>query len=174
MATDIHRNGQAAVEFIVGLLVLVTILVGGIQYLVIANAYREITTTLRAEAGSQALNDFAFVTTPPFLRNWDAGRDTIRHTDDDTPVRGLPATLTTLASRSAAAPADWEHLSPLARVNPMALMRDSPTPMAELSFVKAERSTTVTVDPAVRQLIFDRPTVTVHHTVWLPLLGGLY
>lgn len=174
MAIDIRRNGQAAVEFIVGMLVLVTILVGGIQYLVIANAHREITTTLRAEAGNRALNDFAFVSRPPFLRNWDEGRDTIRHTDDDTPVSALPFTLTAIASRSAAAPADWQHLSPLARANPMTRMHDSPMPMAELSFVKAEHSTTVAVDPAVRQLIFDRPTVTVRHTVWLPLLGGLY
>ena len=56
----------------------------------------------------------------------------------------------------------------------MALLRTSPLPMVELALIKAERSERIEVDPAVRELIYDRPTVTVRHTVWMPLLGGLY
>lgn len=172
--TNTRRNGQAAVEFIIGLLVLVTILAGGIQYLYVANAHRSITTTLRAEAGERALRNDILVDIPPFLRDWKAGRDTIRHTDDDTAVTGSGVTLGAIARRSARQPADWERLTPLPQANPMATMRASPMPMVAMALVKAERSERVVVDPAVRELIYDRPTVTVRHTVWLPLLGGLY
>ena len=174
MDTDTRRGGQAAVEFIIGLLVLVILLAGGIQYLRVANAHRSITTTLRAEAGARALRDDVPAGIPPFLRGWDAGRDGIRHTDDDTAVEGPAFTLGGIARRSARAPADWEHLAPLQRDNPMALLRTSPLPMVELALIKAERSERIAVDPAVRELIYDRPAVTVRHTVWMPLLGGLY
>ncbi len=174
MDTDIRRSGQAAVEFIVGLLVLVMILVGGLQYLAVSNAHRGLTTTLRGEAGEQAMSALALVSTPAFIRTWDEGRDTIRHTDDDTPETTLPQTLSMIADRSAGDPADWDRLTPLDRVHPMRQMRESLLPASELSLIKVERSETVIVDPAVRNLIFDRPTVTVRHTVWLPLMGGLY
>ena len=107
MDTDTRRNGQAAVEFIIGLLVLVTLLAGGIQYLRVANAHRSITTTLRAEAGARALRDDVLVDIPPFLRDWEAGRDGIRHTEDVMlRVRlrdGLPVALLSQAERRRAA-----------------------------------------------------------------------
>ncbi len=174
MDTNIRRSGQAAVEFIVGLLVLVMILVGGLQYLAVSNAHRGITTTLRGEAGEQAMNALTLASTPSFIRTWDEGPDTIRHTDDDTPETALPQTLSTIADRSVGNPADWGRLAPLTRVNPMTQMQGALLPSTELALIKVERSETVTVDPAVRNLIFDRPTVTVRHTVWLPLMGGLY
>jgi len=168
------RAGQASVELIIGFIALIMILAGGIQYLAVSNAHRGITTTLRGEAGEQAMDPISLAATPAYLRTWDPGRDDIRHTDDDTAETTLPLTLYAIADRSVRDDADWDRLTPLERVNPMAEMRSSILPTVQLALIRAERSQTVPVDPAVRNLIFDRPTVTVRHTVWMPLMGGLY
>ena len=169
-----RRNGQAFVELILGIIVIVMILAGGIQYLAVANAHRGLTTTVRGEAGARALSDLPELSTPSYIRTWDAGRDGIRHTDDDTPETTLPWTLYTIADHSVRDVADWDRLDPLARASPMLRMHESLLPTAELDLISVERSDTVVVDPAVRTFIYDVPIVTVEHTVWLPLLGGLY
>jgi hypothetical protein len=94
--------------------------------------------------------------------------------DDDTPVTATPLTLSTIADCSARDPVDWDLLKPLKRENPMLRMHESLTPTTELALINVKRSDTIAVDPAVRTFIYDRPTVTVRHTVWMPLLGGLY
>jgi len=172
--TKHRQNGQAAVEFIVGMLVLVTIIAGGTQYLRSANAHRAITTTLRAEAGELALRPNLYSSIPHYLINWREGPDAIRHTDDDRPETGSSLTLNQIADYTVRNHADWETLSPLAHNNPLPQLQYSAMPMSELNLIKAERSDRVVVDRAVRELIFNRPHVTVRHTVWMPQLGGLY
>ncbi len=169
------RQGQAFVELIIGIVVIVMILAGGIQFFYVSNAHRSLTTTVRGSVGEQALIGSGTVETPEYVFTWDDGADEIRHTDDDTPVTGPPQTLTTIADYSVGTPADWDLLDPLSRDNPMLVMRESSLPTTELALIKSSTPpVTIVVDPAVRTFIFDLPTVTVRHTVWMPLLGGLY
>jgi hypothetical protein len=173
VATD-RRNGQAFVELIIGIVVIVMIVAGGIQYFYASNAHRKLTTTLRGEVGERAMSGIPYISTPSYILTWDEGDDGIRHTDDDTPRTASPAALTTIAGRSVNDTDDWDLLEPLSRDNPMLSLSASPAPTAELGLIDIERSDTIAVDPAVRALIFDRPSITVRHSVWMPLLGGLY
>jgi hypothetical protein len=169
------RNGQAFVELIIGIIVIVIILAGGIQFFYVSNAHRSLTTTVRGEVGEQALSGIPYISTPPYIFTWDDGNDDIRHTDDDTPITGSAQTLTTIADRSVSDPADWDRLDPLSHDNAMPLMHESQLPTTELSFIESSAPpVTIVVDPAVRTFLFDRPTVTVRHSIWMPLLGGIY
>jgi len=170
-----RRSGQAFVELILGIIVIIMILAGGIQYLRVANAHRGLTTTVRGEVGERALSGIFTNETPSYIQTWDDGGDDIRHTDDDTPdTIEDPLTLYTIADHSVRDDADWVQLDRLARDNPMLRMHESGTPTTELGFISVARPDTVDVDPAVREFIYDVPIVTVEHTVWFPLLGGLY
>jgi len=169
------RQGQAFVELIIGIVVIVMILAGGIQFFYVSNAHRSLTTTVRGAVGEQALIGSGTIETPEYVFTWDDGADDIRHTDDDTPITGPPQTLTTIADRSVTNSADWDLLDPLSRDAPMRMMHEPSEPTTELALIKSSTlPVTVDVDPAVRTFIFDLPTVTVRHTVWMPLLGGLY
>jgi hypothetical protein len=168
------RNGQAFVELIIGIVVIVIILVGGIQYFYAANAHRGLTTTVRGEVGEQALSGIPYISAPSYILTWSEGADNIRNTDDDIPSPGTPQTLITIGDRSVRDPVDWTLLDPLSRDNPMPLMRASMTPTTELALINVARSATIAVDPAVRTFLYDRPSITVRHSVWMPLLGGIY
>ncbi len=183
------RNGQAFVELIIGIVVIVIIFAGGIQYFYASNAHRGLTTTIRGEVGELALSGSSSNSTPAYILTWDDGGDGIRHTDDDIPITessdddtlitGSSKTLSIIADRSVSNSVDWDLLNPLQRENPMLRMYESLTPTAELGFIHVGRSDTVDIDPAFRTFVLssnrqDIPTITVRHTVWMPLLGGLY
>ena len=84
MPTPSNKNGQAFVELILGIIVIIIILTGGVQHLAVSNAHRALTTTVRGEVGELALSDSPTISAPLYIRTWNPGRDGIRHTDDDT------------------------------------------------------------------------------------------
>jgi hypothetical protein len=176
------RNGQAFVELIIGIVAIVIIFVGGIQYFYASNAHRGLTTTIRGEVGELALSGSSSNSTPSYILTWDDGKDNIRHTDDDTPITESSITLSTIADGSVSNSVDWDLLNPLKRENPMRRMHEPhtpDTPTTALGFVNVGRSDTITVDPAFQTFVLsstqqDLANITVRHTVWMPLLGGLY
>jgi hypothetical protein len=172
--TSRDRSGQAAIELVLGILMIIILFAGGLQYLTVANVQRQMVTSLRGEAGAQAQMAGVAVELADYLLTWDNGADDTAYTADDRPIRGIPFMLASIAERTVRDDGEWGYVSGLPNPTPIFGLHENPMPMLELSLVKAEDSEDVPVDEAVQNLIYGRDHVRVKHTVWMPAMGGLF
>jgi len=172
------RSGQAAIEFVAGLLLLLLVLTGLIQVNRMARTSLFLHAVLRGDAGEQAMADTALSVAPLYISDWQPGADGTRYTADDQPVRNgafLPATLATLTKYSVKSPNDWSYVTPLDRLpTSMVTLNSSPLMATTLGFIHREETLHVPVDPVIRQLVYGRDEVAIKEEVWMPLMGGLY
>jgi hypothetical protein len=171
------RSGQAAVEFAVGLLLMLIVLTGIIHVSRMGRTSLFLHSVLRGMAGEDAMSSLTTGTTD-YISDWDAGADGIRYTADDQPVRNgaqVPATLDLLTRTSVRTPDDWNAVSDDTRLPfSMATLNASPIMSSAVGFVHKEETLHVPVDSVIRQLIYDKDEVAIREDVWMPLMGGLY
>ena len=170
--------GQAAIEFIVGIILFMLLAAGIVHINRMARTSLFLHAVLRGDAGERAMASGALSVAPPYISDWEAGADEIRYTADDQPIRnsiGLSATLSTLTGYSVKTPGDWTYVTPdsLLPVS-MISLHTSPLSGATLGFVHAEEILHVPVDTVLRQLVYGKDEVAIKEEVWMPLMGGLY
>ncbi len=170
--------GQAAIEFIVAIILFMLIVAGIVHINRLARTSLFLHAVLRGDAGKNAMESGALSVAPLYISDWDAGADGIRFTADDQPIRnsiGLSATLSALSGYSAKSPGDWTYVIPNDRLPvSMISLHTSPIAGAVLGFVHAEETLHVPVDTVLRQLVYDKDEVAIKEEVWMPLMGGLY
>ncbi len=171
------RSGQAAIELAAGLLLLLIILTGLIHVNRMARTSLFLHAVLRGDAGEQAMMDTATSVAPLYISDWEPGKDKVRYTADDQPVRNgaiLPATLSTLTGNSVKNPGDWGYVTGSRLPTSMVQLNASPLMATTLGFIHREETLHVPVDPVIRQLIYGKDEVAIKEEVWMPLMGGLY
>lgn len=172
-----RRSGQAAVEFIVGLLLMLIVLTGIIHVCRMSRTSLFLHSVLRGNAGEEAMSVISSASTG-YISDWQAGPDGIRYTADDQPVRNsamLLATLDLLTRYTAENPDDWNYIAGGTRLPvSMVTLHASPIMATTVGFVHAEETLHVPVDTVIRQLIYDKDEVAIKEEVWMPLMGGLY
>jgi hypothetical protein len=166
------RAGQAAIELVLGILMIIILFAGSLQYLKVAEAQRSMVTSLRGEAGARALTLGATVDMANYLLTWDNGADGIMYTADDQPVESLAFMLPNIVNRSVQNADDWAYVAALPNPTPIFGLHENPLPMLELSLVNAEDSEDVPVEESVQNLIYGRDHVRVKHSVWMPVMKG--
>ena len=175
------NSGQAIVEFVVAIIALLLIVTGGVFLFELNSAQRDMTTTLRAEAGHSALNGFS-ANSAQYIKGWENGKDERPGTADDQAVNGQAQLFNTLAGYGAADdPADWDRLhNLLAEAAPDRLppsfymLRQNPMPMSSLEFVRREDSRQVAVDRFLQQFLIPSESLTVTHEIYFPSCSDLY
>lgn len=172
-----NRSGQASVEFVVGILLMLIVLTGIIHVSRMARTSLFLHAVLRGMAGKDAMGDTSSVT-PAYISDWEAGDDGVRYTADDRPVRNstmLPATLDLLTRYSVEEPDDWNTIAADTRL-PVSMFSLHATPLlaTTVGFTHTEETLHVPVDTVIRQLIYDKDKVSIKEEVWMPLMGGLY
>lgn len=178
MKKTARHAGQAAIEFIASLLLLLLVLSGIIHVSRMARTSLFLHAVLRGDAGERAMREGALSVAPAYISDWRAGPDDVRYTADDLPVRNgamLPATLSMFTSYSVKTPGDWSHVAPDTRLPvSMIQLQSSPNMAATLGFTHAEETLRVPVDSVIRQLVYGKDDVAIKEEVWMPLTGGLY
>jgi len=173
-----RRSGQAAIELIAGLLLLLILVTGLIHVNRMARTSLFLHSVLRGMAGEQAMQSTATATAPDYISDWKAGKDGERYTADDQPVRNgamLPSILDILITDSVKKPDDWSYVADLDRLPvSMIKVKSSPVVATMLGFVHEEETLHVPVDPVLRQLVYGKDEVAIKEEVWMPLMGGLY
>ena len=175
---QIRRNGstidgQAMIEFVIAILLVVIIIAGMLQFVELAGRKGELLAEIRAEAGEQAMGRrLPLVVRPLYILNWEVGADEIRHTADDTRETGLAGgTLQqTVINRTVQQEADWQRLD-TAHNAAIPILHDSAIPLSALGFIHAELHDEVTLLPAMRDWLIGKPTVTVGTELWFPKLA---
>ena len=173
------RSGQAAIELIAGMLLLLIVVTGLIHVNRLGRTSLFLHSVLRGMAGELAMEDTTVSAAPEFISDWQAGVDGERYTADDTAVRNgamLLSTLDTLVDRSVKNPDDWKYVtdSSLLPVSMIQLQASPVMATTMLGFAHEEATLHVPVDPVIRQLVYGKDEVAIKEEVWMPLMGGLY
>ena len=174
-----RHSGQAAIELIAGMLLLLIVVTGLIHVNRLGRTSLFLHSVLRGMAGELAMEDTTVSAAPEFISDWQAGVDGERYTADDTAVRNgamLLSTLDTLVDRSVKNPDDWKYVtdSSLLPVSMIQLQASPVMATTMLGFAHEEATLHVPVDPVIRQLVYGKDEVAIKEEVWMPLMGGLY
>jgi hypothetical protein len=172
-------GGQAMVEFLVGLVAVISLLAGLLQIVTLTRTHLDAMVAARAEAGGFAILDQNLLFDPDYIRDWDAGPDARRHTRDDDPdlsvrVGEFKGTIVNRAGRNPnVAPRDWELIESLPDPR-LGQMRDSDDPDTLFGLVKGHGGGRVALTNAVRHLLYRAEYIDVDADVWLTRTGGVY
>ena len=166
-------SGQAMVEFMAGLVVVLVLLTGLIQIGQLAHAHTRTMIAARAAAGQLAMSSTPPVSKPAsYIYSWFPGPDQRRYTRDD---------MSLIHSNTGALPIPSElvgqsHLEwvPDAPVNALTTLRDSSNPAVDFCLVSGEASESVHILPIIRRLVYARSTLEVESEAWLVWAGGIY
>jgi len=166
-----YSTGQAMVEFMVGLVVMLVLLAGLIQIGQLAHAHTRTMMTARAQAGELAMADTRPVSeTALFICDWIPGPDLRRHTHDD---------MILTCSNAVALPGELVGQAHLERVpdapsNSLATLAAAPNPAGDFFLIKGQAFESVAILPIIRRLVYAHSTLEVASDAWLVWLNGIY
>jgi hypothetical protein len=172
------KNGQAMVEFLVGLVAVMALLIGARQVASLARNHTEAMVEARRQAGELAIltdldGESDILYHASYLDTWDTGPDGRPHTRDDVPVFAVASAFQdTVVERSASAE-DWELLESIPE-NRVQRLRQNADPVQFFGLVQGYDSRTVALLPAARSLIYNAESIEIEAEAWIPLLRGIY
>ena len=170
-----HRRGQAIVEFVIGLVVVLVLLSGLLQIASLAMTHTHTMVAARLQAAQLAMMDADVVSSPAHILGWEAGPDLKTYTRDDyTTTQIDPSGFNNVIVENAAEnPAGWNLIN-LAPTNRISELRGNGTPVAQFGLVKGSDQQSVPLLPAFQHLIYASPSINVKCDVWMTHTKGLY
>jgi hypothetical protein len=190
-----NRSGQAVVEFVVGLVVLLTILAGLLELTSVTKKHTDLMVEARRDAGNHALWDMAPAypagDAPEYIKDWRVGPagddpdgdgipgDEKRYTPDDVFDRATAADFSTrIVERAAANAGDWGVLDEIPRQRVSGL-RGSSEPSTLFGLVRGEAREDIDLlapeYSLIRKLLFRPADDKIHLSseVWMTWTKGL-
>ena len=180
------RAGQAMIELMIGVILILILLSGAVQFMLVADAHTAIDgggggqngvggrLGVRGRTGYLAMLPLTAEDTPRCIGNWAPGADGQRGTADDQVIPGSPATIVAIAANSATNATQWSEFSHLEHTSSLERLLQTPTSLMALGFVGIRYSCTVPVSTIAQELYYSKPDVTVQEDVWLPIMNSLY
>lgn len=168
------RGGQAIVEFVVGLIALLTLLTMVFQGVVLTKEHTDAMVEARAEAGTRAISALSGLSSPDYISEVDAGEDWRQYTQDDVKLGGSHMALDRdIIDRTVVNSSDWSIIesSPRSKFNEL---RSMVSPVDAYGLVSGEASRTVTLSEAFRMLIWDKESITIDVNVWMTHTDDIY
>lgn len=174
MNTSSGRNGQATVEFLIGLVAILALFAGLIQVVSLTKARTDTMVAARREAGMAAIAPGSSPMPPDYRRFIQEGADTKRYTKDDTFTPADPARFVDVIVTPAAPDASgWTIIDSLTDNN-FSLLHESQSPVEEFGLVSGSAERNILLLPAVRHLLYAAPQITVKSKVWMAKTKDIY
>jgi hypothetical protein len=169
-----RRSGQAMVELMVGMIVILALTAGMLQVASLTRAHTAVMVEARGTAGAIAMSD-AFVTAfPDYIAAVEVGPDGRSYSRDDTHTAASMADFDrVIVAPSAPAAGDWDYLDAVPR-NRISVLHGSPTPVVEFGLIGTEAHERIALLPAVRDLIYAADEIEVEGKVWMTWTRGIY
>jgi len=171
------RAGQAMIELMLGMILILILLAGTVQFLNVANAHTGMDATIRGQAGYLAMSPGPAENTPKYIQTWLPGPDGQPFTADDVAQLKSPNTpnaIAVIANESVVAPADWTVLDTLSNTPSLEVLSQEAGFLTALGFVDVSEAATVPVSDLAQSLFYSSQSVTVKEDVWMPIMSGLY
>ncbi len=164
-----RRAGQAIVEFLAALIVVMVLLAGLLQIARLARAHTATISAARRAAGLAALGAAEPASAAPqVISDWLPGSDQRRYTRDDLAVvvsnaAVLPALLASRARLEALPGAPANRLAAMAAGGG-----------GDYALVQGAAAAAIETLPVIRRLVYPRPEIDVQSDCWLVWTEGLY
>ena len=171
-----QNAGQAAIEFVVALFLLLIILIGMLFLNDLSLKSLLLQAGIREDAGYQAMSS-TLGTAPDSIRDWSDGEDKTPYTADDRPQKSASAstTLQLLSDRSVANESDWSKIDSNVQLPfSMLTVRRAPSLVNAVPSVRKREEELVEVPDFIRENIYRKDEVTIREEIYFPLLGGLF
>ncbi len=178
-ATRGSRCGQALVELMVGLVVVMILVAGLLQMSSMTSAHTDVMIEAREEAALLAMLDLGpdmdVLSDADYIRDWHEGGDGRRLSRDDFSDTGDAAAFQGLVVDQTVADAGWDILN-AAPNNRISRLRGDPMVVSSFGLVKGRATESARLDmlPAFRHLIYQADSIDVEATAWMTLCKGLY
>ncbi len=171
---DTRRSGQAIVELIVGMIVVLALVAGMLQVASLTRAHTAVMVEARGHAGEAAMSDTYITAIPDYIAAVEVGPDGRSYSRDDTHTMASAVDLDgIIVNRSAPAPGDWDYLDAVPH-NQIAVLHRSTVPVVEFGLIGTVAHETITNLPAVRALLYDAETIEVEGKAWMTWTRGIY
>jgi hypothetical protein len=169
---DAHerKSGQAMVEFVIGLVVVIVIIAAMLQVGSLSMQHNNAMIEAREEAAESAMSTLGLMDNADFISEVTIGNDESTYTRDDEKEMAIPSDI----SNRILTHADPDGLSQIMPLNPVSAMDSAPLPQAAFGLVRGYESKEVELLPAVQHLLYDRPSIDVEGEVWMIWTTGYY
>lgn len=176
-ATTDPRGGQAILELMIGLVVVLVLVTALVQFTFLARADLKTMQKARELAGRDALASFGpglgIGSDAEYIQNWQPGPDQRPYTADDTFTDGsLAAFQSALVERASPDSAGWDWIDSI-RGNALSTLHNTADPATFLGLVKGESEETVEMISAVQHLLYAAPSARIQNTVWMTRMTDL-
>ena len=164
------RAGQATVEFVVALVVVLVLVAGLLLVGQLALAHTRTLTAARREAGYLAMQTKQALSSADYILRRTPGPDGVRYSRDDDFDVAQPINLQTRV----VAYAHPAPLQGLIRGNRVSALAQDPEPALSFGLIRAEAHETVANIPVARRLLYGADRIDVQATVFATSTTGIY
>jgi len=164
------RDGQAVVELVVALVVILVLLAGIIQVGWLGVHQSRAMMEARRQAGVKAMMPVSSFAAPRFIRSCTVGADGIAYSRDDDFVPDNPAVVSD-GIVSYAHPTQLDGIRP---DNPVSAISKSVLPEAMFGLVQGEQKDRIALVPVIRDLIYRADEIEVRGSAWMTWMKGIY
>lgn len=170
-----NKNGQALVEFVVGLIAVISILACLRIGSAMITAHSEAMMTARSKAAETASLEASLLSDAKYIKEATAGQDQRQYTKDDGQTAGNGIELSDIVvSKTVSADSDWDTMQQIPD-NQLLMLRGNYNPSASFGLVNGNDKKTVPISlaPAVR-FFYNADSIEVECNVWMTQLNGIY
>ncbi|MEI7881230.1 MAG: TadE family protein [bacterium] len=164
------RSGQAIVELVVALVVIMVLVAGIIQICSMGVSHSKLMTSARWEAGQKAMLDASSFAAPKYIAECTAGNDGIAYSRDDDTTPGD----VNIFQGGIVRYAKPDELNLRREDNPVSSLANSSFPQEMFGLVDGEARTSVPLIPVVRQLLYQSDSVELQGKAWMTWTKGIY
>jgi hypothetical protein len=166
----IEKSGQALVELIVALVVILVLFAGILQVSSLGVHQSRAMVEARRLAGMKSMLDVSSFSGPLYIEAVTTGPDNTSYSRDDAVISGNPAVFVsgiTTFSR----PAD---LNQYRTNNAVTVIDGSAFPQFMFGLVQGEKTETIGLMPVISQMVYRADSVEVRGSAWMTWTKGIY
>ena len=167
---DQARSGQAIVELVVALVVVLVLTAGLVQLGSLGYQHTQAMTEARRQAAVLAMQPQPPFSGPHYIRNRTVGPDGSPYSRDDDYQAAFPATFNARVVQYA----HPDRLQEVVSGNAFSELGSAQFPVDEFGLVRGRAATNVPLLPVVRRLIYAADKIEVQAEAWLTWTTGIY
>ena len=168
-----RRSGSALIEFAVGMIPMMVLVVGLLQIVTLARTRMDTLREARSQAGMLSTLSAQTLSSPAFIRDWQVAADEHHMTVDDTfTTADSSGFMRDVVDRSVVNSTDWDIMAGVPN-SPFYRLHRSGNIMSEFGLVEDSEEATVELLPAVRLLFDNQENIDVNSIVWMSWTKGL-
>jgi hypothetical protein len=166
----LKKNGQAIIEFVVGLIAVLVLFAGLYQLGLLAQAHTEVMINAREEAAENVITPKLNLKQAPYISSWNDGDDEVSYSADDESINGNIGAV----SAGIVVFAHPEALGQSVGPNSISALAMAPNLLMNNMQSGHDSSGPIKLLPAVQNLLYAAESIELECEVWLVTGENIY